>query len=587
MAAIILPDHWRRQPTGPVELRDDGLASGIVAIIAPVPGDPYRILGSGGLPLIRLGSGDIALRGDGASMAGVSLPVVLGDEISLFAAGRITRAAGVGVNVAVCSSAGDQFFGAQFSTTGGSSGRVLHRQSNGGTAAVLNYTAPQTVSFFDYATFGATSLDTGSSLSLQTYWQGQYDSAVSTPITGTNASYNRFSLGGAWRSSSSYAAAGNDMAIGIAFNRILSPAEYAALHENPWQVYKRSRRVLYFGGDTPPNIAPQSGSVLCAGGVPGVEQSLALAPSAGTVVWAGGVPVVSQARAVQPAAGAFAWAGSAPGLAQPQAVSPSAGAAQWAGGVPGIVSGRAVAPAAGAVAWGGYAPAVAQPNGVAPTAGAVVWSGSVPGVVSGRAIAPAAGAVAWAGEAPGIAQPRTVAPSAGAVVWAGGVPTVGLANLVEPADGGIVWMGGLPGIAQARAVSPGAGAAAWIGGVPGVEAGRAVRPAGGAASWSGHAPGIGQPRTVAPVAASVRWLGNAPYVGAINLVRPDPGAIVFAGRVPGIAQPRTVSPLPGAVRWAGGMPGIGDLLGRPEAVRAVIRERFILTVAAERRILRS
>lgn len=268
MAAIILPDHWRRQPTGPVELRDDGLASGIVAIIAPVPGDPYRILGSGGLPLIRLGSGDIALRGDGASMAGVSLPVVLGDEISLFAAGRITRAAGVGVNVAVCSSAGDQLFGAQFSTTSGSSGRVLHRQSNGGTAAVLNYTAPQTVSFFDYATFGATSLDTGSSLSLQTYWQGQYDSAVNTPVTGTNASYDRFSLGGAWRSSSSYAAAGNDMAIGIAFNRILSPAEYAALHENPWQVYKRSRRVLYFdagaGGPATHNLSGSAVSALAS-----------------------------------------------------------------------------------------------------------------------------------------------------------------------------------------------------------------------------------------------------------------------------------------------------------------------------------
>lgn len=360
-----------------------------------------------------------------------------------------------------------------------------------------------------------------------------------------------------------------------------------ALFDDPMALVRARRQVLYFGGDTPPNIAPQSGSVLCAGGVPGVEQSLALAPSAGTVVWAGGVPGISQAHAVQPATGAFAWAGYAPGLAQPHVVSPSAGAALWAGGVPGIVSGRAVAPAAGAVAWGGYAPAVAQPNGVAPTAGAAMWSGSVPGVVSGRAIAPAAGAVAWAGEAPGIAQPRTVAPSAGAVVWAGGVPTVGLANLVEPADGGIVWTGGLPGIAQARAVSPGAGAAAWIGGVPGVEAGWAVRPAGGAARWAGHAPGIGQPRAVAPGAGAARWLGNAPYVGAINLVRPDPGAIVFTGRVPGIAQPRTVSPLPGAVRWAGGMPGIGDLLGRPEAVRAVIRERFILTVAAERRILRS
>lgn len=318
-----------------------------------------------------------------------------------------------------------------------------------------------------------------------------------------------------------------------------------------------------------------------------VSSVSAIAPSAGAVACTGQVPGVFQPRAVQPAAGAFAWAGSAPGLVQPQAVSPSAGAAQWAGGVPGIVSGRAVAPAAGAVAWEGYAPAVAQSNGVAPTAGTAVWSGSVPGVVSGRAIAPAAGAVAWAGEAPGIAQPRTVAPSAGVVVWAGGAPAVGLAKLVEPADGGIVWQGSLPGIAQPRTVSPGTGTAVWTGSAPGVEAGRAVRPAGGAARCAGHAPGIGQPRAVAPGAGAVRWLGNAPYVGAINLVRPDPGAIVFAGRVPGMAQPRTVSPLPGAARWAGGMPGIGDLLGRPEAVRAVIRERFILTVAAERRILRS
>lgn len=97
----------------------------------------------------------------------------------------------------------------------------------------------------------------------------------------------------------------------------LSAGAAAAISGDVGLLFARRRQVLYFGGDTPPKIAPQSGSVLCAGGVPGVEQSLALAPSAGTVVWAGGMPVVSQARAVQPVAGAFAWAGSAPGIAQP------------------------------------------------------------------------------------------------------------------------------------------------------------------------------------------------------------------------------------------------------------------------------
>lgn len=261
MPSIILPGRWLTQPQGPVDLDSNNpITNGMVSALLPgldvYSRIPAVMLGNNGREAFREG---LALKGDGATLHGAPLPKQLGAQISFFGAGRITRSAGTSVTLGLCSSAGNALFGTQFSTITNSFGRILQRQVNAGSAVVLNFTAPQTTSFFDYATFGATSNNLGTAVNVTTLWNGLRDLNSNLSTTGDNTVYDRFAMGGWWQATPSYAAAGNDYAIGLAWDRLVSDEEYAALHANPWQIFKPRRRILYFdvasGGGTPVNVS--------------------------------------------------------------------------------------------------------------------------------------------------------------------------------------------------------------------------------------------------------------------------------------------------------------------------------------------
>lgn len=134
-----------------------------------------------------------------------------------------------------------------------------------------------------------------------------------------------------------------NIALAAAWNRLLSADEFAALSENPWRLFQRPQRRLYFGaGGSSTVVTPGVGSLTLTG----------FAPS---VTFGGG-------QSAHPGVGAITLTGYSPTVVQKQVVIPGVGSIVLTGYAPTIVFGgrQTVTPGLGSLLLTGYAPSVSQ-----------------------------------------------------------------------------------------------------------------------------------------------------------------------------------------------------------------------------------
>jgi hypothetical protein len=118
------------------------------------------------------------------------------------------------------------------------------------------------------------------------------------------------------------------------FDRAIAPIEYAALYDNPWQLFAPSRRVVVFGaaagGPTayPLTASPATATLTGTGATfvyTPASTAYPLTASAGTATFAGSAATFSWGRAVTASAGTAALAGSAATFSKGYQVTASAG----------------------------------------------------------------------------------------------------------------------------------------------------------------------------------------------------------------------------------------------------------------------
>lgn len=243
MVGVIGPSRLRNQPANrlTIDWRNE-LSAGLHALLLPgqelVNRWPVLVSGIGAITGTQYGP---ALRGNGSTIHKVVLPQTLGQEITMMTAGRILRSAGAGLIAGLGSSAGTAMFGPQFSTSGGAFGRMILRQTNGGSASLADFRDAQSSTQFEYVVCGGTA----SGGALSSYWGGTRDNSASGS-TGVNTTFNRLSIAGLSRSTEDYAASGNDILFSAVWDRVLSADEILEFSINPWQIIRPAKRSLYF-----------------------------------------------------------------------------------------------------------------------------------------------------------------------------------------------------------------------------------------------------------------------------------------------------------------------------------------------------
>jgi hypothetical protein len=181
----------------------------------------------------------------------------------------------------------------------------------------------------------------------------------------------------------------------LVWNRELAPEEWAAVADNPWQLFADA----YEEDDLTVSVAPSgltldpaSVSLSLAGFAPSIVQASTLAPSSASLTLAGYAPALSQAVTLEPATAALVLAGYAPSIVQSSALSPSGASLMLSGYAPIVGQTVTLAPVGAALAFTGYAPAVSQvaPVTLSPSGAVMLMAGYGPEVTQGIVATPMA-----------------------------------------------------------------------------------------------------------------------------------------------------------------------------------------------------
>lgn len=417
--AIYLPQRWEVQPTFPVGIdQNSPFSRGLVHAASGFNFGRFQSVNNPVVTPISAGSAGNSL---GVKFTAASSQYLIDDAIvkspplTFFVIG--TRGSTAATNRALMSIGAGTADAHLLYITGNGELAMYSRQASGTAGQALSATGAIGSATTVYSMCGVVS----SNASRKVYIDGTLRGTNTTSVAA--ASSSKQTVGGYYLSGAMVAdiyAEGNIVFAG-AWNRELSLDEIVELQRNPWQVFKRQPKALYFdlpaGGGV--SVAPASGAQTIAGFAPSISQSISVAVASGAITLAGYTASVSQPNVVTPGSGTVAGSGYAPTIAQPLSVSPGAGAPTFGGYAPAISQAAGIYPAAGAVVFAGTAPTINQPLTVAPGLGAFDILGYAPTVAQAKLVYPGAGQIVFIGYAPSLTQPRTVATGAGAIRFDG------------------------------------------------------------------------------------------------------------------------------------------------------------------------
>jgi len=177
----------------------------------------------------------VAHKGDGASLGYVDIPQTLPMGISMLGVmnGNTSTAAG-SIEFGLGSSAGNAL--AAYQCTSSPRNRFILRQTNSGSLSERGFSVGAFATSPHIASFSSSgSLAT----EIEVYRDGLNDSGVSLDgSSGTNAIFDRFAIGGIARSTFSYAQSGDQCALALLLNQVLTEEQHKRLADNPWQIFE-------------------------------------------------------------------------------------------------------------------------------------------------------------------------------------------------------------------------------------------------------------------------------------------------------------------------------------------------------------
>lgn len=312
MAAIILQDKWRRQPSGPVEI-DRSNSFGALCAVAVTPQTIQGLRKSGftlsgkeflSAPRAR----DLAYYTDGAS--GYTAPwgrQVTGQALSFF--GLISsQTTGTGLICAVSAGGGAGIGLAIWSNFAGTEYPALWH----GSAGVFGSTAYQARNTPRFAV-----VTTNGSNSHNLYIDGRLVLSNTTAI-GTFTSSWVVGVGVATSSvySQVWQGAETSAALSGIINAELTPSAVLDLSSNPWQIFRKQPRILYFtapsgGGAT---IAGDSGTYALTGSDVSLKAGRKLAADSGSYSLSGTDAAFKRGYALVASSGTYTVSGTAVSL---------------------------------------------------------------------------------------------------------------------------------------------------------------------------------------------------------------------------------------------------------------------------------
>lgn len=251
MSSILLRQRWHKQPSYPQAIdwsnpltRELRAAMNAATLIDHVTN---QVAGWSGARKVTSGKFGVSTLGNNDNLAFVPIPTTLGTSITMMlVANDITRVAS-NFLIGLGATSGNSLAAFQFETP--TNNRFVLRMQNGGSLSVREYSANATTSPGARVLAAAWNSNTGASINV--YIDGESDNGGSSGATpGAATIFNRFAIGGVLRSTSDYAQVGNDIALGLLWNRRLPDEEIRELSRNPWQIFQPLRRRLYFGGQT-------------------------------------------------------------------------------------------------------------------------------------------------------------------------------------------------------------------------------------------------------------------------------------------------------------------------------------------------
>lgn len=433
MAALILPSRWTRQPSGPAGInQSNGLASGLITAWEPWAGHYDAALGQI-LPLTGtdsqqgVGLGGICRQWTGSSSATYYTPAnITSGAISIVSVIQWTYA-----------DYSDIYFGGE--TVAGKG--QLFRINNDGTT---HYVIPTLLDVAGDSINGALSLGQLATVGLGLsgisnphsyyfYRDGRIGTTGSTAnsITGRSVS----AIG-----SAQYAAyqGRKNLFLVLAWNRLLSDAEFVEATRNPWQLFQPLNRRIYFGA------AASSGTTVT--------------PSSGSLVLTGNAPTVTvPATTISAGVGSLTITGNSPTVSTPVTATPGVGSLVLTGNAPTVtVPNTTVAAGVGSLVITGYAPTITVPQAgvVYPDVGILTLTGNAPTItVPGVVVTPGVGSLTLTGNAPTISTPVTVNAGVGALTLTGNAPTIISPLSITPDPAQIILTGWAPTIVGGIGVS--------------------------------------------------------------------------------------------------------------------------------------
>jgi hypothetical protein len=262
VAAIILPDRWKRQPQGAVQVDlQHPLAGAISSLVVPVNGKPVQLIGRG-----------LTLNGTLASAAGPG-GVVVTNNAEKVSGGTANNF--ISLSPIATSAVSILFVGTRYSTppTNNAAVAMCSRESvdNNGLELDLGnaFGNANLVYFYGFGSVGPMAVycngvaAVGNNPTNITVVNGAVNSIVATA---------EWHTGGGGHTVLAKAAGTGDFAYDVGtllyatFNRVLSPVEALSLSANPWQIFKPRKRVLYFDAPSFPVLSSLTASYITSSG---------------------------------------------------------------------------------------------------------------------------------------------------------------------------------------------------------------------------------------------------------------------------------------------------------------------------------
>lgn len=269
---LIARNPWTSQPQIPTRINwGNPITAGLVSALDAMTGTDRvtgRLMTLVSNPSKAPGVKGIGYVGNNASYGYVTIPQTLGARVTIvYVASRVARTANANLIAGLGATSGNQLCGFQVQNT--QSNRALLRQTNGGGASTRNYNI--NTSSTGVPAVLALSFSDSSSTNSKVYWNGTLDQG--TPLdgsSGANTTFDSFGIGGVKRSTDTGADTGNNGALALLFNRVLSDTEIKSLSDNPWQIFAPLRPTLWVpsasgGGSFQPAWAHRRPRTLGAG----------------------------------------------------------------------------------------------------------------------------------------------------------------------------------------------------------------------------------------------------------------------------------------------------------------------------------